>query len=65
MSKNVKPDRAMTLKELAAAYGISTKTMRKWIWTHRDKIGSALGRYFLYFQVQIIVSIFGPFVITD
>jgi len=55
----------MTLKELAAAYGISTKTMRKWIWTHRDKIGSALGRYFLYFQVQIIVSIFGPFVITD
>lgn len=54
--------RAMTLKELAARYGISTKTMKRWILRRIDIIGKAFGRYYLRHQVEKIIELYGPFV---
>lgn len=63
MLKQLPPIRAMTLKELAARYLVSTKTMKRWILRHRDKIGDAIGRFYLGPQVQTMIAIFGPFVV--
>ena len=54
--------RAMTLKELAVRYGISTKTMKRWIVKRIDIIGKAFGRYYLRHQVEKIIELYGPFV---
>ena len=32
--------------ELAAQYGISTKTLRTWLKMHRQHIGVRMGKYF-------------------
>jgi hypothetical protein len=50
--------------ELAALYGVSLKTLNKWLKPHRDKIGSRpVGTYFYNVkQVKIIFDAIGdPF----
>lgn len=51
----------MMLKELAWRYGVSTKTMSRWIRAHEDRIGKAIGRFYVAAQILIMHSIFGPF----
>lgn len=61
MLKQLQMIRAMTLKELAARYGVSTKTMKRWI-LRQVEIGKAFGRYYLRHQVEKIIEHYGPFV---
>ncbi len=51
--------KAYTIKELAAMYGISTKTFRGWLIPHKEIIGLKTGRYFTALQVKIIFERFG------
>ncbi|MFT3979453.1 MAG: MerR family transcriptional regulator [Ferruginibacter sp.] len=46
--------RPYTNKELAALYGVSTKTLRTWLLRHQQSIGPKSGRYFTSKQVRII-----------
>lgn len=55
----------MMLKEIADGFGVSTKTVRRWINARKEKIGVRLGRYFTCAQVLIINDLFGPFVSDD
>lgn len=48
-----------TNKELAALYGISTKTLRTWLLMHQAHIGPKIGRYFTTRQVRIIFEHIG------
>ena len=48
-----------TLKELAASYGVSTKTLRTWLGPHREAVGERLSRYFTALQVKIIFERLG------
>ena len=43
-----------SLKEIADIYGISTKTLTKWMAPLRDKVGIRRGRYYTIKQVRII-----------
>ena len=51
--------RPITNKELAAAYGISTKTLRSWLLRHQEHIGPKVGRYYNSRQVRIIYERLG------
>ncbi len=51
--------KAYTTKELAAMYGISTKTFRAWLTPHKEHIGLKTGSYFTVLQVKIIFERFG------
>jgi hypothetical protein len=51
-----------TFTELAKLYGVSRKTMHRWVRPFRDTIGELQGRYFLVDQVKIIFDKIGyPF----
>ena len=45
--------------ELAAQYGISTKTLRTWLKMHRQHIGIRMGKYFTALQIRIIYERLG------
>jgi len=48
-----------TLKELAAMYNVSTKTIRTWLLPHQISIGQKTGRYYTSLQVRIIFDKLG------
>ena len=48
--------RPYNLKELAALYGISPKTLSKWLKPFENKIGKRTGYYFSIPQVRAIFS---------
>lgn len=48
-----------TLKELAALYNVSTKTIRTWLLPHQPFIGQKTGRYYTTLQVRIIFDKLG------
>ena len=48
-----------TLKELAAMYNVSTKTIRTWLLPHQTSIGQKTGRYYTTLQVRIIFDKLG------
>jgi hypothetical protein len=53
-------------KELVALYGISLKTLNKWLKPFEQKIGRPNGRYYTITQVKIIFSYLGfPSVMYD
>lgn len=45
--------------ELAAQYGISTKTLRTWLKMHRQYIGDRIGKYYSALQIKIIYERLG------
>ena len=45
--------------ELAAQYGISTKTLRTWLKMHRQHIGVRMGKYFTALQIRTIYERIG------
>jgi hypothetical protein len=51
--------KAYTSKELAAMYGISTKTFRTWLRPHVQAIGEKNGRYFTALQIRLIFEKLG------
>ena len=51
--------RPYTLSELAALYGVSTKTMRNWLLPHQESIGKRVGRLYTTLQVKIIFEKLG------
>ncbi len=51
--------RPCTSKELAAGYGVSTKTLRTWLLPHLQAIGTKQGRYFTALQIRIIHELIG------
>ena len=56
---NEHPIRPYTVKELAALYGVSTKTLRTWMTPHKEAIGERVSRYFTALQIQIIFERLG------
>ena len=48
-----------TLKELAASYGVSTKTLRTWLQPHKEAIGERISRYFTALQIRMIFERIG------
>ena len=61
MEAQLPPIKAYKLKELAALYSVDRKTMRKWIKKHEQLIGKALGHFYLYHQVRMMIQVLGPF----
>ena len=51
--------RPYTLSELAALYGVSSKTMRNWTLPHQESIGKRVGRLYTTKQVQVIFDKLG------
>lgn len=51
--------RPYTVKELAALYGVSTKTLRTWMAPHKEAVGARVSRYFTALQIQIIFDRLG------
>jgi len=51
--------RPYTAKELAALYGVSTKTLRTWLLPHQQAIGEKISRYFTSLQIRIIFEKLG------
>lgn len=47
------------LKELAAIYGITPRTMKNWITRHEAAIGDKVGRLYSNLQVKIIFEKLG------
>ncbi|MBQ5688785.1 MAG: hypothetical protein IIV21_02380 [Bacteroidales bacterium] len=48
--------RAMTLKELADRWGVSCKTVKKWLKPFEAEIGPKIGNVYSPHQVKIILS---------
>ena len=48
--------RAMTLKELADRWGVSVRTVRKWLKPFEAEIGLRVGNIYSPHQVEIILS---------
>lgn len=48
-----------SLTELAAVYGVSTHTMKKWITPHQEAIGKKSARLYTALQVKIIFEKLG------
>ena len=51
--------KAYTISELAALYGISTKTIKTWLRPHADAIGPRRGRYYTTLQIRTIFEKIG------
>ena len=51
--------RPRNLKELAALYRISYKTLKKWLEPHDKKIGKRIGNYYTIPQVKKIYRLLG------
>ena len=56
---NQTPVKPYTMKELAAMYGVSTKTLRTWLQPHQQAFGERKSRYFTALQVQTIFQCLG------
>lgn len=56
--KNV-PIKAYSVKEVAGLYGISTKTLRKWLTPFKNDIGQRQGHFYYPKQVRIIFEKLG------
>lgn len=56
---NGQPVKPYTSKELAALYGVSTKTLRTWLKPHGEAVGKKVSRYFTALQIQIIFEKLG------
>ena len=52
--------KAYSISELARMYGISNKSMNRWLKPHAHHIGKREGRYYTALQVAIIFEKFGP-----
>ena len=53
------------LGELCKIYGVSDKTLKKWINSHEARIGKKCGKYYNARQVETIFQIFGtPYTIS-
>ena len=48
-----------SLKELSNIYGVTVRTIKKWIAPHDKKIGKKIGRYYNALQVKIIFEKLG------
>lgn len=59
MSTTINHTKAYTFKELAGLYGVSPKTMRKWLQPHQESIGKKISIYYTVKQVQIIFEKLG------
>ena len=53
------PVKPYTVKELAALYGVSPKTLRTWLLPHKEVIGDRVSRYFTALQIQLIFDRLG------
>ena len=51
--------KAYSISELARMYGISNKTMNRWLKPYSDIIGKREGRYYTALQVRIILHKLG------
>lgn len=51
--------KAYSISELARMYGISNKSMNRWLKPHADVIGKREGRYYTALQVRIIFDKLG------
>jgi hypothetical protein len=51
--------KAYTTKELAALYGISSKTIKTWLQPYTTLIGEKRGRYYTTLQVRTIFEKIG------
>jgi transposase len=51
--------RPYSTKELSGIYGVSDKTLRKWMKPFTDEIGKKQGRYYTVLQVEIIFNKLG------
>lgn len=51
--------KACTFKELTSLYGVSPKTMRKWLQPHLESIGKKISIYYTVKQVKIIFEKLG------
>ncbi|HEX2606686.1 MAG TPA: hypothetical protein VHK91_04870 [Flavisolibacter sp.] len=49
-----------TISELAIFYGISNKTMSRWLKNHASRIGPRIGRYYNVRQIELIFELLGP-----
>lgn len=48
-----------TLKEIAIMYGVSDRTLKKWLLPFEEKIGKKVGWYYSVNQVKIIFQSLG------
>lgn len=55
-SPEIKPQ---TTKELAHTYGVSSRTMAKWIAPFQERIGPRMGHIYTPKQVSIIYEVLG------
>jgi hypothetical protein len=51
--------KAYSITNLAALYGITNKTMNRWMKPHAEAIGKREGRYYTALQVRIIFEKLG------
>jgi uncharacterized protein YjcR len=51
--------KAMTIKELAAVYQVSTSTFKRWIVPFDEKIGKKVGWFYKPVQVKKIFQLLG------
>ena len=49
-----------TKQDLANAYGVSTRTLNKWLSPFQDEIGQRMGHTYTPKQVKIIYEMLGP-----
>ena len=52
--------RPQTKQELAAAYGVTLRTISTWLEPHLTAIGPKMGRTYTPKQIKIIYDLFGP-----
>ncbi|MBL7773625.1 MAG: hypothetical protein JNM95_12235 [Chitinophagaceae bacterium] len=48
-----------TLKEIAIMYGVSDRTLKKWLLPFEEKIGKKVGWYYSVNQVKVIFQSLG------
>ena len=48
-----------SLSDLSVIYGMSTRTINRWMAKHKDCIGEREGRFYTALQVKIIFQKFG------
>jgi len=53
--------KSQSLGELASLYGVSKKTLRKWLQPFFSEVGHRNGRYYTPLQVGVIIEKLGPF----
>ncbi|MCW3091395.1 MAG: hypothetical protein JWP81_2464 [Ferruginibacter sp.] len=63
---DIKEVRPYSSKELCGIYGISYKTLRKWLQPFQQEIGDRRGRFYTVLQVETIFCKLGlPYRIRD